>query len=113
MTHKVRDKDGKLQEVSTHHPVIVKVYNQYMGGVEKSDQYLGYHNMLRKMVRYWKMLFYHMIDVAEVNSFIIYMYTYNILAYESGCKTISVWYSFMHSLALMSHERHMICLVSS
>ena len=56
-----------------------------MGGVDKSDHFLAYHNVLRKTVRYWKTLFYHMIDIAAVNSFI----NYNDIAYESGGKTIS------------------------
>ena len=43
-----------------------------MGGIDKSDQYLAYHNVLRKTVRYWKTLFYHMIDVAVVNAFVLY-----------------------------------------
>ena len=65
-------------------PVPVEQY-KYMGGVDKSDQYLSYHNVLRKTVRYWKTLFYHMIDVAVVNAFVLY----NILALLSGCRTIS------------------------
>ena len=52
-----------------------------MGGMDKSDQYLVYQKVLRKTVRYWKTLFYHLVDVAVANSFIIY----NILAFESGC----------------------------
>ena len=85
VTRKARDKSGKFQEVSIPRPVMVKMYNQNMGGVDKSDQYLAYHNVLRKTVRYWKTLLYHMVDVAVVNAFIVY----NILAFESGHKPIS------------------------
>ena len=56
-----------------------------MGGVDKSDQYLAYHNVLQKTVRYWKTLFYHMIDMAVVNAFVLY----NHLALLSGCRTVS------------------------
>ena len=31
-------------------------YNASMDGVNKSDQYLFYHNMLHHTVRYWKTL---------------------------------------------------------
>ena len=31
-------------------PVAVEMYNRYMGGVDVSDQYLSYHNTLRKTV---------------------------------------------------------------
>lgn len=52
-------------------PIAIEKYNQFMGGVDKSDQYLAYHNVLQKTVRYWKTLFYHMIDVAVVNAFVL------------------------------------------
>ena len=32
--------------------------NQFIGGVDKSDQFLAYHNKLRKIVCYWKTFFY-------------------------------------------------------
>lgn len=35
-------------------PLVVQKYNKNMGGVDKSDQYLSYHNILRKTVQYWK-----------------------------------------------------------
>ena len=56
-----------------------------MEGVDKSDQLLSYHNVLRKTLRYWKTLFYHMIDIAAVNAFILY----NLIATSSGVKTIT------------------------
>ena len=56
-------------------PLVVQKYNKYMGGVDKSDQYLLYQNVLRKTVRYCKTLFYHMVDIAAVDAFILYNYT--------------------------------------
>ena len=47
-------------------------YNKYMGGVDKSDQFISYHKVLRKTVKYWKTTFFHLLDVAIVNSHIIY-----------------------------------------
>lgn len=40
-------------------PVTVEQYHRHMGGggVDKSDQFLAYHNVLWKTVRYWKTLF--------------------------------------------------------
>lgn len=64
---------------------MIEKYNTYMGGVDKSDQYLAYHNVLRKTVCYWKTLFYHMIDIAAVNASILY----NLIATSSGIKTIT------------------------
>jgi len=62
-------------------PIVVQIYNKYMCGVDKSDQYLTYHNVLRKTVRYWKTLFYHLVNVAAVSA-------YNYIASMSDIKTI-------------------------
>ena len=56
-----------------------------MGGVDKSDQYLSYHSILRKTVRYWKTPFYHLVDLCVVNAFILY----NWITHEAGGKVIS------------------------
>ena len=66
-------------------PVIITQYNRYMGGVDKSDQLLSYHNILRKTVRYWKTPFYNLIDVSIVNAFVLY----NLVAVEVGLKPVS------------------------
>ena len=60
--------DGQRGTVEIPRPIPIEQYNRFMGGVDKSDQYLAYHNVLRKTVQYWKTLFYHMIDVAIVNA---------------------------------------------
>ena len=78
-------KDGKVSIVEIPQPEPVTKYNQFMGGVDKSDQFLSYHNILRRTVRYWKTLFYHMIDIAVVNSFILY----NNIALISDCRTVT------------------------
>ena len=76
-------------------------YNVYMGGVDKSDQFLAYHNVLQRTVRFWKTLFHHLIDVAVVNSFILY----NLLRVEAGEKPISE-NDFRDKLVLQIIEKH-------
>ena len=82
---KVNSKTGAIEQTDIDVPIVVQMYNKYMGGVDKSDQYLAYHNILRKTVRYWKTLFYHLVDVAAVNAYLLYNYT----ASMSGIKTIT------------------------
>ena len=43
-----------------------------MGGVDKSDQLISYHRMTRQTKRYWKTIFYHLLEVAVTNAFIMY-----------------------------------------
>lgn len=47
-------------------------YNQNMGGVGKSDQLIEKYNVRMKYLKWWKTLFFHFIDIAVVNSYIIF-----------------------------------------
>ena len=58
---------------------------KYIGGVDKSDQFLRYHSSPRRATRYWETLFYHMLDVAVTNALVIY----NWYLMEKGDKAIS------------------------
>jgi hypothetical protein len=53
-------------------PIAVEKYNSYMGGVDKSDQYISYNRILRKTVRYWKTFLYHLLEIITTNSSILY-----------------------------------------
>ena len=53
-------------------PLMLEKYNKYMGGVDKSDQLISYHKISRRTVKYWKTTFFHLIDIAAVNSHILY-----------------------------------------
>ena len=65
-------KDGKFQEISVPQPLAFHRYNQHMNAVDRSDQMLARYNVYRKSYRWWKVLFFHMIDMAVVNSFILF-----------------------------------------
>ena len=101
VTRKVRKASGQMEAVDIPRPIAVEKYNRYMGGVDKSDQFLSYHNVLRKTVRYWKTLFYHMIDIAAVNAFVLY----NLLAHQSKCRTITE-NDFRDTLVLQIIEKY-------
>ena len=53
-------------------PQAISTYNKYMNGVDRSDQILATNNVLRKCMKWWKTLFFHLIDIAVVNSFILF-----------------------------------------
>ena len=43
-----------------------------MNGVHRSDQALAKNNVLQKSRKWWKTLFFHMIDIAIVNGHILF-----------------------------------------
>ena len=51
-------------------PYIIERYNCYMNAVDRSDQMLGKYNLLQKCLRWWKTLFFRMVDIFVVNFFI-------------------------------------------
>ena len=53
-------------------PQAIATYNKYMNGVDRSDQILATYNVLRRCKRWWKVLFFHLIDIAVVNSYILF-----------------------------------------
>ena len=55
-----------------YQPKAISNYNKYMNAVDRSDQILATNNVLRKCMRWWKTLFFHLIDIAIVNSFILF-----------------------------------------
>ncbi|XP_067929447.1 piggyBac transposable element-derived protein 4-like [Watersipora subatra] len=60
-------------------PAAVLDYNRYMGGVDKSDQNLHYYNAARKTMKWYKKLFFHLLDICVYNAAIVYRI-------RSGCK---------------------------
>ena len=67
-----RIKVAKAKKKDVPIPIIVYNYNKYMNEVDRSDQLIKYYNILRQTKKYWKTLFFHFIDIAIVNSFILF-----------------------------------------
>ena len=47
-------------------------YNTYMLGVDKLDQMMSYYSFLHKTVKWWRKVFFWILEVATVNAYIIY-----------------------------------------
>ena len=61
---------GSEQEV--HKPFVVNHYNHSMNGVHRADQYIVYYSFIQKARKWWRKLFFWMLEVATVNSYILY-----------------------------------------
>ena len=47
-------------------------YSKMMGGVDLSDQLLQYFQTRRQTHKYWKTLFYHCVDIAVTNAYLLH-----------------------------------------
>ena len=56
-------------------PVIVNTHNHKMNGVDIADQHTVYYSFIRKTVKWWRKLFFWMLETAVVNSYVLYRET--------------------------------------
>ncbi len=53
-------------------PVAINAYNHYMGGVDIANQYrAAFTTLQHRSNRYWKPLFYWLLDIALTNSYLL------------------------------------------
>lgn len=65
--------DRKIkQQVEVDCPFIIKEYNRHMGGVDLMDGLLGRYHIRMKTNKWTNRLFFHLLDVAMVNAYILY-----------------------------------------
>ena len=64
---------GGTEEISK--PYAIDQYNKFMDGVDKQDQSLSYYGFSRRTVKWWKKVFFHLLDTAVVNAYIMYTHS--------------------------------------
>jgi len=65
--HEYRARSGKISEK----PESVLKYNEFMGGVDRSDQLMSYYPCERKTLRWYAKVALHMFHVIMNNAYIL------------------------------------------
>ncbi|KAK9680279.1 Transposase IS4 [Popillia japonica] len=72
-TNKIVDTGKKnRQGEAIKKPECVKCYNQNMGSVDKIDMLLSSVECIRKTIKWYKKIFFHLLDLAVTNSYAMY-----------------------------------------
>ena len=64
-------KDWKTKEIISKPDIIIK-YNKLMGGVDANDQLLQYSEFSRRSTKWWKKVFFRIINLCMINAYILY-----------------------------------------
>ena len=65
-----RNKDGTQEAVRC--PPLLHDYQQYMKGVDRGDQMIGYYNVGRRSRKWWKRCFAYLLECSLLNAYILY-----------------------------------------
>nr|CAH7714247.1 unnamed protein product [Callosobruchus chinensis] len=65
-----KQKDGRKVNIAC--PELIFFYNQYMGGVDLTDQMVGMYEVDRKSQKWWRKVFYKLLLTAVVNAWTLY-----------------------------------------
>ena len=65
-----RTTGGLVEKVSK--PKIITDYNQHMSGVDKADQFMVYYACGRKSLKWYKRIFWRLVDHSILNAFVLY-----------------------------------------
>ena len=64
---------GSREKLPIPCPTSISDYNSFMGGVDITDQHISYYSLTqRRTLKWWKKIFWRMIDISILNSWIIF-----------------------------------------
>ena len=53
-------------------PIKIKDYNNFMSGIDHSDQMVSYYSCPRKTAKWYKKVLFHLLDISAQNSYFIF-----------------------------------------
>ena len=56
-------------------PAVVNSYNHNMNGVDVADQLTVFYSFVRKTRKWWRKLFFYLMEVSVVNNYLLYRQT--------------------------------------
>lgn len=65
----IQSKKTNLQGMK---PILIHKYNQFMGGIDVSDKSIYHNSCNRQTTKYWKKMFFNLIDIALYNAYVLY-----------------------------------------
>ena len=68
----IRDENKHYTRQLISSPPVLKAYNNFMGGVDRHDRLVGQHSIPLTTKRGYMKVFYHLLDSAVVNAWILY-----------------------------------------
>ena len=71
VTHTIQKRQRDGTSAPTQCPDVVVLYNRYMAGVDKGDQYRQYYHIGTKCLKNYKYIFWFLFDVAITNAYIL------------------------------------------
>ena len=70
ISRRSRAAEGGVERVRK--PTMIAEYNTYMGGVDIADQLVTYYGFSHCCRKWWKRVFFHLLEVCMVNAYIMY-----------------------------------------
>jgi len=70
ITIRRKNPDGSQPNVEC--PLLLPDYQQYMRGVDRGDQLIGYYNIGRRSVKWLKQCFAHLVECTLLNAYILH-----------------------------------------